>query len=142
MKRMVFVNLPVKDLKRSMDFFSRLGFKFNPRFTNENGACMVIEKDSIYAMLLVEKFFKSFLRNREISDSKKATEVLVSLGLESRAEVDKMMKAAMASGGREARETQDYGWMYGRAFEDPDGHIWELGYMDMSKMPKEMKAKG
>ncbi len=142
MKRMIFVNLAVKDLKKSMDFFGKLGFKFNPRFTSESGACMVIQEDSIYAMLLVEKFFRSFLRGKEISDPKKTTEVLVSLGLESRAEVDRMMKAAIASGGREARETQDYGWMYGRAFEDPDGHIWELGYMDMSRMPAEMKAKG
>ncbi len=141
MKKMIFVNLPVKDLKKSMGFFAKLGFTFNPQFTDENAACMVIEKDSIFAMLLVEKFFKSFLRGKEISNAKKSTEVLTSLALGSREEVDKMADAAIAAGGREAREKQDYGWMYGRAIEDLDGHIWELGYMDMDKMPEDMKKK-
>ncbi|HSB47247.1 MAG TPA: VOC family protein [Candidatus Bilamarchaeum sp.] len=142
MGKMIFVNLPVKDLKKSMAFFSKLGFKFNPQFTNDNAACMIIEENNSYAMLLVEKFFKGFLRGKEISDAKKTTEVLVSLSLGSREEVDMFVKAALSAGGKEARETQDYGWMYGRAIEDLDGHIWEVGYMDMSKMPAEMKAKG
>lgn|SRR5512143_307439 len=142
MKKMIFVNLPVKDLKKSMDFFSRLGFRFNPQFTDENAACMVIEKDSIYAMLLAEKFFKGFLGGKEISDAKKATEVLTALGLGSRKEVDRIADAALSAGGKETREKQDYGWMYSRAIEDLDGHIWELAYMDMRRMPQEMKAKG
>lgn len=141
MKRMIFVNLPVKDLNRSMAFFSGLGFKFNPQFTDENAACMVIEEDSIYAMLLVEKFFKGFTK-KGIADANKVTEVLVSLSADSRAGVDRLVNDAIAGGGNEPREKQDYGWMYSRAFEDPDGHVWEIVYMDMSRLPAEMKAKG
>lgn len=138
--RMVFVNLPVKDLKKTMSFFSKLGFKFNPQFTDENAACMIIGKKS-FAMLLVEKFFKVFIPGKVISDAKKSTEVLVALSAESRNEVDKMMSNAVKAGGKEYRETQDYGWMYSRAFQDINGHVWEVGYMDLSKMPKEMKKK-
>jgi hypothetical protein len=133
MGKKIFVNLPVKDLKKTMDFFSKLGFKFNPQYSNQNGACMIIE-DNIFAMLLVEKFFKTFIK-KEISDAKKTTEVLVALSVESREKVDKMVKLAVEAGGKEAREKQDYGWMYGRAIEDLDGHIWEIFYMDESKKP-------
>ena len=129
MKKRIFVNLPVKDLKKSMDFFSKLGFKFNPKFTNENATCMIIEEGSIYAMLLVEKFFKTFTK-KDLVDAKKSTEVIIAISLESRDKVDKMMKLALDAGGKEAREKQDYGWMYNRAIEDPDGHIWEIFWMD------------
>lgn len=136
----IFVNFPVKNLAKTKEFFGKLGFKFNPRFTNGDGACMVIGKN-IYAMLLVEKFFKSFLPGRQICDSSTHTETLTCISLESRSAVDKMMSAAISAGGSEYREKQDYGWMYGRAFLDLDGHIWELCHMDLSKLPKEMKEK-
>jgi uncharacterized protein len=138
--KQIFVNLPVKDLNKTVDFFGKLGFKFNPMFTDENATCMVISKD-IYAMLLVEKFFKSFIPDKEICDSKRSAEALVALSAGSRKEVDELVGKAVAAGGSEYRQTQDYGWMYGRAFQDINGHIWEIVYMNMDAMPKEMKNK-
>jgi len=134
----IFVNLPVKDLKKTMDFFSKLGFKFNPMFTDENAACLVI---SIYAMLLVEKFFKNFIPDKEICDARSSAEALVALSTKTRQEVDEVIKKVLAAGGSEYRQAQDYGWMYGRAFQDIDGHIWEIFYIDMNSMPEEMKNK-
>lgn len=136
----IFVNLPVKDLKRTMDFFSKLGFSFNPMFTDENAACMVIS-NNINAMLLVEKFFKSFIPDKEICDAKSSTETLVALSAKSREEVDETIKRAVGAGGSGYRQVQDYGWMYGRAFQDIDGHIWEIGYMDMNAIPDDMRKK-
>ncbi|NHH97555.1 Glyoxalase family protein [Candidatus Nitrosotalea sp. FS] len=129
----IFVNLPVKDLDKSKEFFSKLGFAFNAQFTNENAACMVISEDN-YAMLLVESFFKTFTK-KEIVNAKKSTEVLVALSSESKEEVDKMLRNALAAGAKEANEPQDHGFMYGRSFEDLDGHIWEIFWMD----PKAIK---
>ena len=137
----IFVNLAVKDLKKSKAFFSKLGFACNPMFTDENAASMIIGKN-IHVMLLLEKFFKGFLPGREICDTARHTETLTALSLESRLAVDKMIASAISAGGKEYRQTQDYGWMYQRAFMDLDGHIWELGHMDMEKMPEEMKKKG
>ena len=97
MAKQIFVNLPVRDLKRSVDFFTGLGFTFNPQFTDENATCMVIG-ENIYAMLLVEKFFKTFTK-KEISDASKSTEVLTAIALDSRAQVDEMANKALASGG-------------------------------------------
>jgi predicted lactoylglutathione lyase len=139
--RKIFVNLPVSDLKKTMDFFGKLGFSFNPVFTDENAACLVIS-DDIYAMLLVEKFFKSFIPGKEICDSRRSTETLVSLTAGSRQEVDEMIRKAVAAGGSEYRQAQDYGWMYGRAFQDIDGHIWEVLHANLDAMPEEMKNKG
>ena len=139
--RQIFVNLAVKDLGETVDFFTKLGFKFNPQFTDENATCMIIGKDS-YVMLLVEKFFKTFIPNKRIADATKSTEALVALSAESRAAVDEMIEKAVAAGGSEYRKAQDYGWMYGRAFQDIDGHVWEIGYMDENAMPEEMKRKG
>jgi uncharacterized protein len=124
----IFVNLPVQDLQRSMAFFSSLGFTFNKQFSNENGACLVISEE-IYAMLLVKKFFKTFIK-KEIADSTKTTETILSLASESREEVDALLAKALAAGAKEYREADDQGWMYGRSFEDLDGHLWEVGYMD------------
>jgi predicted lactoylglutathione lyase len=124
----IFVNLPVQDLKRSMAFFSNLGFSFNKQFTDENAACLVISED-IYAMLLTEPFFKTFIK-KEIADSSRTTEVINALMCESRAEVDSILGKALAAGAKEYREAEDHGWMYGRSFEDLDGHLWEVGYMD------------
>jgi hypothetical protein len=130
----IFVNLPVNDLKKSMAFFTKLGFTFNPQFTDDNATCMIIGED-IFAMLLVEKFFKTFTR-KEIADATKSTEAIIALSLESRAKVDEMVKKVKEAGGSEYREPQDYGWMYGRAFEDMDGHVWEVFYMDESAIKK------
>lgn len=139
-KAKIFVNLPVKNLDKTVAFFTALGFGFDPRFTDKNATCMIIGEDS-FVMLLVEKFFKGFIPGKEINDARKNTEVLVALSAESRKTVDKMIEKAVASGGKEYRKTQDEGWMYGRAFEDINGHIWEIVYMDESKMPEEMKRK-
>lgn len=124
----VFLNLPVKDLNKSKEFFAKLGFTFNPQFTDQNAACMVISEDN-YAMLLVESFFKTFTK-KEIADAKKSTEVLIALSAENKAKVDEMLGKALAAGAKEPRAPQDHGFMYGRAFEDPDGHNWEIFWMD------------
>jgi uncharacterized protein len=126
----IFVNLPVKDLNRSIEFFTSLGFTFNPRFTDETATCMIIA-DDIFAMLLTEAKFKEFTR-KEIADATKTTEVLTCLSAESRQKVDAMVDQAVASGGTEAREPMDYGFMYARSFDDLDGHIWEIMHMDES----------
>jgi len=131
----IFVNLPVKDLKKTVEFFTKLGFTFNPQFTDENATCMIVGKD-IFVMLLVEKFFKTFTK-KEISDTTKNTEAIVALSAQSREEVDQMMDKVLGAGGREARDPQDHGWMYGRSFEDINGHLWEIFYMDESAMKKE-----
>jgi predicted lactoylglutathione lyase len=133
MNKQIFVNLPVKDLERSQAFFSHLGYTFNPQFTNEKGACMVIS-DNIYAMLLVEPFFQGFTK-KPISDATQSTEVLICLSCESRAEVDDLVAKALAAGGRAPNPVQDHGFMYGHGFEDLDGHQWELVFMDMSAVP-------
>jgi uncharacterized protein len=134
MAREIFVNLPVKNMERSKAFFGALGFTFNPQFTNEQGACMVIEDGSIYAMLLVEPFFQSFTK-KPIADASKSTEVLICLSCASRAEVDDLVKKAIAAGGSTPNAPQDHGFMYGHGFQDLDGHLWELMYMDPNAAP-------
>ncbi len=130
MTTQIFVNLPVKDLNRSKDFFTKLGYSFNAQFTDENAASMVIS-ESIYVMLLTREFFKSFIPN-EICDATKSTEVLVCLSFESRAEVDEIVAKAIAAGGTTYKEPQDHGFMYGHGFQDLDGHIWEVIFMEPS----------
>ena len=131
----IFVNLPVKDLNKTVEFFTKLGFTFNPQFTDENATCMIVGKD-VFVMLLVEKFFKTFTK-KEISDTTKNTEAIVALSAQSREEVDQMMDKVLGAGGREARDPQDHGWMYGRSFEDINGHLWEIFYMDETAIKKE-----
>jgi uncharacterized protein len=133
MAKQIFVNLPVKDLKKSMDFFTKLGFTFNPQFTDDNAACMIIG-ENIYSMLLMEKFFKGFTK-KEISDAKKTTEVLIAIDTNSPQEVDDIVSKAIAAGGTIYREPDDHGWMYSYSFADLDGHQWEVLYMDTNKMP-------
>jgi len=133
----IFINLPVKDLNNTIDFFTKLGFKFNPQFTDENATCMIVGED-IFVMLLVEKFFKTFTK-KEICDTSKDTEVIVALSVESRGKVDQMINKAVESGGKESREPQDHGWMYGRSFEDIDKHLWEIIYMDESAVKNDEK---
>jgi len=130
----IFVNLPVEDLNKTIEFFTKLGFGFNSQFTDENATCMIVGED-IFVMLLVEKFFKTFTK-KEICDTTKNTEVIVALSAESREKVDQMINKAMEAGGRESREPQDHGWMYGRSFEDINGHLWEIIYMDESAVKK------
>jgi uncharacterized protein len=124
----IFVNLPVKDLNRSIDFFSKLGFTFNPQFTDETATCMVVSED-IFVMLLSHDKFKTFTP-KEICDATKSTEVLVCLTSESRESVGEMVRKAVAAGGTTYNEPQDHGFMYAHGFQDLDGHIWELIYME------------
>ncbi|TLX81592.1 MAG: glyoxalase/bleomycin resistance/extradiol dioxygenase family protein [Thaumarchaeota archaeon] len=132
--KQIFVNLPVKDLTKTVEFFTKLGFRFNPQFTDDNATCMIVA-DNIFVMLLVEKFFKTFTK-KEICDAKKSTEVLIALSAESREKVDEMINIALEAGGIEPRAPQDHGWMYGRSFEDINGHQWEIIYMDESAAKK------
>lgn len=134
MAKQIFVNLPVKDLKRSMNPFSALGIKFNPKFSDDTVACMVIG-ENIYAMLLTVPKFMQFT-DRKIADSHEFTEVLIAIDVESRKDVDRMVELAAASGGSIYSEAQDHGWMYQHAFADPDGHQWEILFMDESLLPK------
>ncbi|NVJ24419.1 MULTISPECIES: VOC family protein [Myxococcus] len=124
----IFVNLPVESLERSVGFFTKLGYTFNPQFTDANATCMVIN-EHIYAMLLVKPFFKSFIK-KEISDATKSTEVIIALTVDSRAAVDALMEKALAAGAKESKEKMDQGFMYQRSFEDLDGHQWESFWMD------------
>lgn len=128
MARKIFVNLPVKDLQKSMAFFSSLGFTFNMQFTDETAACMVIS-ENIYTMLLTEKKFKDFTPN-PICDAKKSTEALICLDTDSRADLEMMVKKAAAAGGTVYAKPQDHGFMYQHGFQDLDGHIWEFVYME------------
>ena len=128
MNRKIFVNLPVTDLARSKQFFAKLGFGFDPRFTNEDAACMIVT-DDIFVMLLTEKYFKTFTK-KVIADAHRSTEVLVCLSEASREAVDAHLAKALEAGASEAREPQDLGFMYGRSFCDLDGHIWESVWVD------------
>src|SRR5438132_14412998 len=124
MPQKIFVNLPVRDLKKSMDFFGKLGFTFNAQFTDETAACMTISED-IFVMLLTENKFKTFTSKR-ICDATKSSEVLVCLSSSSRDEVNAMVRKAVAAGGTTYKEPEDHGFMYGHGFQDLDGHIWLL----------------
>ena len=126
----IFVNLPVNDLKKSLEFFTKLDFKFNPQFTDETAACMMVGED-IFVMLLTRDKFKTFTP-KEICDATKSTEVLVCLSVESRAKVDDMVHTAVAAGGTTYNDPQDHGFMYGHGFQDLDGHIWEIIYLEPS----------
>ncbi len=132
MSTQIFVNLPIKNLSKSIEFFTKLGFSFNAQFTDDNATCMVVA-DNIYVMLLVEPFFQQFTK-KEIADAKKTTEVLICLSAESRDRVDEMVRIAVEAGGKAPTAKQDHGWMYQHGFEDLDGHLWEIAHMDMTKM--------
>lgn len=130
MNKQIFVNLPVKDLVKTKAFFSHLGYSFNAQFTNDDAACMVVS-DTIFVMLLTEPFFKGFTK-KAIANAHETTEVLVCLSCDSRAEVDDLVKKALAAGGKAPVAPQDHGFMYAHGFEDLDGHQWELVYMEPS----------
>ena len=132
--RELYVNLPVADLQRSMEFFSKLGFEFNPQFTDEKAACMVVNaKTSV--MLLERSFFQTFTK-REICDTAAATEGLFALSCDTRAEVDEMVKQALAAGGSPAMDSQDHDFMYAWSFYDLDGHHWEVLWMNADAVGK------
>ena len=131
--RQLFVNLPVENLDRTVAFFGALGFDFNPQFTDENATCMVIS-EHIQVMLLVKPFFSGFTK-KPIADARAATEVLLALSCESREEVDTMVANAIAAGAATPTPANDMGFMYQHAFEDLDGHQWEVFWMDESAMP-------
>ncbi|MHB8132608.1 MAG: VOC family protein [Anaerolineaceae bacterium] len=134
MSTKIFVNLPVEDLSRSVEFFTKLGFSFNPQFTDENATSMVIGED-IFVMLLVKKFFQTFTP-KSISDAFSSTEVINSLSVDSKEKVDELVDIAFSAGAKPSSETQDFGWMYSRGFEDLDGHLWEFAYMDINAFPQ------
>ncbi|MFI9582228.1 VOC family protein [Streptomyces sp. NPDC052236] len=129
MSQMIFVNLPVNDLEVTKAFWSKLGFSFNPQFSDDSTACLVFS-DTIFAMLLTKPRFKEFTK-KEIADAATSTEVILALSADSREKVDEMADAALAAGGSPANEPQDHGFMYGRSFQDPDHHLWEVVWMDV-----------
>ncbi len=133
MTTQIFVNLPVKDLDKSVAFFTALGFKFNLKFTDENATCMIVGEDS-FVMLLVETFFKTFT-NKPLVDATQNTEVLVALSCDSRADVDAMVAEAATAGAATPMPSKDHGFMYQHGFQDLDGHLWEVFYMDPDAMP-------
>jgi uncharacterized protein len=128
MHRQIYVNLAVDDLPRSKAFFAHLGFEFEPKFTNDQAACMIVG-ENIFAMLLVKPFFRSFTK-KTLCDPRESVETLVCLSCDSREQVDRLVAKALAAGGTAPREQQDYGFMYQYGFEDVDGHMWELVYLD------------
>ena len=133
MPRNLYVNLPVKDLERTVDFFAALGFSFNPKFTDENATCMIVN-DGTSVMLLVESYFATFTK-KPIADAHASTETLLALSLDSRDEVDDFLAKAIAKGASEYAEPRDLGFMYQRSIADLDGHQWEVFFMDESQFP-------
>lgn len=128
MQKQIFVNLPVRDLEKSKAFFAALGYQFNPQFSDDNAACMIIS-DTIFVMLLVEAYFKSFT-HKPVCNGRACTGSILALSMDSREEVDAMLEKALAAGGSEPMQARDYGFMYQRGYEDLDGQLWEVLYMD------------
>ncbi|QHT67644.1 VOC family protein [Rhodocytophaga rosea] len=126
----IFVNLPVKNLNRSVEFFTKLGYRFNPQFTDEKATCMIVGED-IFVMLLVEPYFKSFTK-KDIPDTSKSSEVIIALSSDSKEQVDELVNKAIAAGATTPNAKQDQGFMYSWGFQDLDGHLWETMYMDPS----------
>lgn len=124
----IFVNLPTNDLDRAKSFYTSLGFGINPLFTDENAACIVID-DNIYFMVLTKEYFATFT-DKAVADTKTSAQALIAISRDSREDVDKTLEAGLAAGGSEPRPLQDYGFMYNRDLEDPDGNILEFLYMD------------
>jgi predicted lactoylglutathione lyase len=129
----IYVNLPVKDLARSTEFFNKLGFSFDKQFSNDQAGCLIISND-IYAMLITEPFFRSFT-TKELADTSKTTEAIVALEVDTRQQVDEMAARALESGGSPASEPMEQDGMYERSFADPDGHLWEVFHMDPAAVP-------
>jgi predicted lactoylglutathione lyase len=135
MARQIFINLPVRDVAKATAFYTAIGAEKNPQFSDDTSSCMVLS-DTIFVMLMTHDKWATFTK-KPIVDSRRESEVMLALSAEDRASVDKMTEAAGANGGNaDVNPAQDYGFMYGRSFEDPDGHIWEVMFVDMSQMPK------
>ncbi|MDV6012873.1 VOC family protein [Haloechinothrix sp. LS1_15] len=132
MSRKMFVNLPVADLTKSVEFFTALGFTFDPNFTDENATCMIVGQDA-FVMLLVRDFFDGFTK-KSICDTTSHTEAIIALSAEHREQVDTLVDTALASGGAPSNEPMEMPGMYGRSFADLDGHLWEVMYMDPAAM--------
>ncbi len=130
----IFVNLPVKNLSKSIEFFTKLGYIFNPNLTDDSATCMIVSP-TIFVMLLVEERFKDFTK-KAIANATKTTEVLLALDFETKEEVDSMVESAIAAGGKIYSEQQDHGWMYSHSYADLDGHQWQLLFMDPNGMPQ------
>jgi uncharacterized protein len=128
--RQIYVNLPVRDLNRSVQFFTKLGFEFDQRFTDESATAMIVNDDA-FVMLLVEDRFKDFTK-KSVSDAGSQTEVIVAVSANSRAQVNEIAETALAAGGQPSNEPMDEGNMFARSFQDPDGHLWEVLWMDPS----------
>jgi predicted lactoylglutathione lyase len=139
MSKLIFVNLPVSDLERSIAFYEAIGAQKNPMFSDDTAACMVFS-ETIHVMLLTHDKFRQFTP-KKIADAHEASEVLICISADSRAGVDEITENALAAGGREPREPQDHGFMYGRSFEDPDGHIWEPMWMDLEAAGQAMSQQ-
>lgn len=139
MDRKIFINLPVRDLKKTSAFFAKMGYSFDPQFSDEKAKCMIISND-IYVMLLVEQFFKSFT-GKEIPDTSRSSEVILSLNEDSREAVDAFMEKCISAGGKDLTKPQEMDFMYTRSFEDPDGHLWEVFWMDLARMKVETTAQ-
>lgn len=133
MAKQIFVNLPVRDLEKSKAFYLALGHSINPKFTDDNAACVVVS-DTIYFMLLKREYFQTFT-DRRICDTGREVQVLLALDTDGRPQVDAVMEKALANGGSEAGTTRDYGFMYQRSFADPDGHVFEVFYMNEAEFP-------
>ena len=137
--KQIFVNLPVKDLDKSISFFTEIGFEFNPQFTDKNATCMIIN-DSIFVMLLVEEFFQTFTK-KEVVNAEGSTEVIIALSADSREDVDKIVNRALAAGAKASNDPMDHGFMYSWSFHDLDGHLWEVMHMNESEVNQTEKAQ-
>ncbi|WBV61158.1 VOC family protein [Chryseobacterium camelliae] len=131
----IYVNLPVKDVQKTREFWTKLGFPINEQFSDEKAICVIMKEDHIYAMFLKEEFFKTFT-DRPVANGE-TTQTLLAIGVNSREEVDGMVKTAIENGGSKYSEPQDHGWMYQSAFSDLNGHQWEVMFADMSNFPTE-----
>lgn len=135
MRTQIFINLPVKNLAKAMDFYTKIGFINNPQFTDDSAACMAFSEE-IFVMLLTHDRFRTFI-NKELGDTTKTTSVINSISMESVAKMNEMADKALQAGGTEPTEPKDYGFMQQRSFEDPDGNFWEVFYMDISQVPQQ-----
>jgi uncharacterized protein len=135
MSTKVFINLPVTNLPKAMSFYTAIGFTNNPQFTDETAACMVLTEE-IYVMLLTHAKFSEFI-TKKIADTVTTASVINSLSVDSLQEMNTMAEKALQAGGKEPTEPKDYGFMQQRCFEDPDGHLWDVFYMDMAKFPQQ-----
>ncbi|MEQ8905216.1 VOC family protein [Ekhidna sp.] len=134
MKKQLYVNLPIQDLKRSKDFFSKLGFTFNEQFSDDSSTAMIVDEGIIFMLLEIEKF-QSFIPHKTVADTAKYCGTINAIQVASKDEVNAVIKKAVDAGADEYKEAQDYGFMYGRSIEDLDGNCWEFFWMDPSQMP-------